>query len=228
MPPSRCRSPSPHRAPATSIQLTPPATDFGTTDDERRTIIRSSGWDTGAFVAAGSKLWELMQLLRTGRGPQARCQVPLTLPSTPPGDAGGMVDPATRTGRDRRHQFPRRDRRISPTFTAAEHADVVAVAHSVGLTPTGFCAIAAPAVARGETGAAALPSADIDSLRTIQAELFDVRTAVNRAGTNLNQAVAALNATGEAPSWLHNTAARLIRTFSTVDDAISAIHRRLR
>jgi hypothetical protein len=139
-----------------------------------------------------------------------------------------MVEPATRAGRDRRHQFPRRDRRISPTFTVAEHADVVAAARRVGLTATGFCAIAALAVARGEVGSATLPDAEAEALRNLQAELFDVRTAVNRAGTNLNQAVAALNATGNAPPWLPNTVARLMRTLATVDDAISAVHRRLR
>lgn len=139
-----------------------------------------------------------------------------------------MVEPAARTGRDRRHQFPGRDRRISPTFAAAEYADVVMAARRVGLTPTGFCAVAALAVARGETGSASLPSAEAEALRNVQAELFDVRTAVNRAGANLNQAVAAFNATGEAPTWLHNTVARLMRTLATVDDAISAVHRRLR
>jgi hypothetical protein len=139
-----------------------------------------------------------------------------------------MGEPAARIGRDRRHQFPGRDHRISPTFTAAEHATVVAAARRVGLTPTGFCAVATLAVARGEAGAAALPSAEIEALRELQAELFDVRTAVNRAGTNVNQAVAAFNATGEPPTWLQTTIARLTRTLSTVDDAISAVHRRLR
>jgi hypothetical protein len=81
--------------------------------------------------------------------------------------------------------------RINPSFSVAEHAEVVAAARRAGLTPTGFCAVAALAAARGETGAVAPERVDFGALATVEVELFDLRTAVNRVGTNLNQAVTA-------------------------------------
>jgi hypothetical protein len=135
---------------------------------------------------------------------------------------------AGRTGRDRRHLFPGRERRISPSFSADEHAEVTAAARRSGLTPTGFCAVASLAAARGETGTAVPSSAEYEALRDLQADLFDVRTAVNRVGANLNQTVTALNATGDAPQWLRTVAAMCGRTLSAVDEVVSTLHRRIR
>jgi hypothetical protein len=81
-----------------------------------------------------------MQHLPTGRGQQVRYQAPLTLPPTPPGDAGGMVEP---------------------------------LREPVAIAVTKFPAVTA--------GSASLPSAEAEALPDVQAELFDVRTAVNRA-----------------------------------------------
>jgi len=81
---------------------------------------------------------------------------------------GRATGPRPRAGRDRHHLFPGRDRRISPSFTADEHAEVSAAAARAGLTPTGFCAVAALAVARGEAGAAPPASAEYEALRDVQ------------------------------------------------------------
>jgi hypothetical protein len=125
--------------------------------------------------------------------------------------------------RDRR--TPRRSHRINPSFSPAEYADIVAAAHREGLTPTGFCARAALAVARG---APAPERARFEALAALQAELFDARTAVVRTGVNLNQAVAALNTTGSPPPWLVRATQHCERSLQGLDDVVDAIHRRLR
>jgi hypothetical protein len=48
---------------------------------------------------------------------------------------------------------------------------------------------------------------DREALARVQRQLFAARTAVVRFGTNVNQAVTALNTTGEAPQWLGRAAA---------------------
>ena len=50
----------------------------------------------------------------------------------------GATRPARR-GRDRRHLYPGRTRRIAPTFTEQEFEIVVAATAAAGVTPTGFC-----------------------------------------------------------------------------------------
>src|SRR5690348_1584136 len=126
-----------------------------------------------------------------------------------------VARPCSRVGRDRERLNPRRVLRINPSFSAEEHAEVVAAARRAGLTPTGYCALAALALAKG---AVVDERAGFEALAGLQAELFDVRTAVVRTGTNLNQAVAALNATGDAPMWLEHAVARSIRSLAVLDD----------
>lgn len=134
-----------------------------------------------------------------------------------------------RAGHDRPHATPGRVRRINPSFSADEHADIAAAARRTGLTPTGFCAQAALAVARGNTGPATVKErGEFEALADVQAELFDARTAVVRTGTNLNQAVAALNSTGQPPVWLAHAVDRCTKTLTALDGLIAAVHRRLR
>ena len=67
------------------------------------------------------------------------------------------------------------------------------------MTLTGFCALAALAVARrtpGEVGRSGVAPAGVEELADLQRELFAARNAVDRTGVNLNQAVAALHSTG--------------------------------
>jgi hypothetical protein len=128
-------------------------------------------------------------------------------------------------GRDRRHLYPGRPRRIAPTFTDAEYADIAAAAAAAGVTPTGFCAEAALSAARGVQSAALDPARETFS--DLQVELFDTRVALGRIGTNLNQAVAALNATGDPPDWLERVVVLCERRMRRLDDVLARVDRRL-
>ncbi|MDG4833053.1 hypothetical protein O7627_27650 [Solwaraspora sp. WMMD1047] len=134
-----------------------------------------------------------------------------------------------RRGSDRQHQFPGRQQRINLRLDHDEHQSVVQAAARAGRTPAGFSADAALAAARGTTAPGA-PIAGITrtELAELQRELFAARTALVRIGTNLNQAVATLNATGEAPVWLGHAVTRCDRTRAHLDTLIADIHRRLR
>lgn len=98
------------------------------------------------------------------------------------------------------------------------------------MTPTGFCAESALAAARllAAPGADRAGGVTQAELATLQRDLFATRTAVGRIGTNLNQAVAQFNTTGEPPVWLSTVIAICGRALAAVDEAASAIHRRLR
>jgi hypothetical protein len=133
-----------------------------------------------------------------------------------------------RSGRDRRHQSPRRRRTITAAFTDAEYDALAAAARRVGLTPTGFCAQAAvTATTLGSVGPADGVHPLAEALAQLQLELANVRTAVTRVGTNLNQAVAALNSRGEAPVWLPHVVEQCGRALLAIDEAASHVHRRL-
>lgn len=114
----------------------------------------------------------------------------------------------------------------------------MAAAARAGLTPTGFCARAAltlahtpPSGAIDQVGVTApiqgVGGERVEALAGLQAELADTRTAVVRVGTNLNQAVAAFNATGEAPVWLRHVVEACGRALRTIDEVASRVHRRL-
>ena len=62
--------------------------------------------------------------------------------------------------------------------------------------------------------------------RAALAELMSARVQVRRFGTNVNQAVAALNASGEAPEWLGQAVALAGRAVARVDEAAEALMRR--
>ena len=118
----------------------------------------------------------------------------------------------------------RRARPLSETFAAA--------ARRVGLTPTGFCAQAALVAATASPTERPLQGGDgtnprAEALAELQVELAALRTAVTRVGTNLNQAVAALNTRGEAPVWLRHVVEQCGRALATVYAAASKVHRRL-
>ena len=155
------------------------------------------------------------------------------------------------SGRHREHVFPARRHRVAPSFTAEEYAAIVAAAARAGLTPTGFCGRAAVAMATTDSELHRSPQADpartgrgegtrpsaaaaerlrgerMEALAGVQAELADMRIAVVRVGTNLNQAVAAFHATGQAPVWLARVVELCGRALASVDVAASRLHRRL-
>lgn len=97
------------------------------------------------------------------------------------------------------------------------------------MTVAGFCASATLAVARRQPGQAAPAGsgAGMEELAELQRELFAARTAVNRAGVNLNQATAQLNSTGQPPVWLEHAVDRVTRAVAKVDAVVALIHRRL-
>ena len=114
---------------------------------------------------------------------------------------------------------------MTPRFTTDEVAEIEAAAAAVGMTTTGFCAEAALSAARGVRSAALDPVRE--GFADAQAELFDARVALGRIGTNLNQAVAALNATGRAPDWLERVVVLCERRMERLDEVIGRIDRRL-
>jgi hypothetical protein len=97
----------------------------------------------------------------------------------------------------------------------------------MGLTPTGYVATVALAAAR-HNGGVLIHEERFEQLAGLQAELFDARTALNKVGGNLNQAVAAMNATGQAPVWLASTVRLVVRAVAALDQVVTKIDRRLR
>jgi hypothetical protein len=101
-----------------------------------------------------------------------------------------------------------------------------AAAEAAQVTLTGFCALAALAVARRKPGETAPGDAraGVEELAELQRELSAARNAVNRAGVNLNQAVAALNSNGRPPVWLEHAVDRVTRAVAEVDTVVARIH----
>jgi hypothetical protein len=146
--------------------------------------------------------------------------------STEPDSTGGAV--AVRRYRPRAESV--RDHRVTPRFTVAELSAIRAAADAAQMTLTGFCALAALAVARrrpGEPGPVGDAPAGAEELAELQRELFAARTALNRTGVNLNQAVAGFKATGTAPVWLHHAVDRVTSAVAGVDAVAARIHRLL-
>ncbi len=122
--------------------------------------------------------------------------------------------------RHREHRFPGRKRPVQVRFAEEEYAAVVLAAGRAGLTPTGYVAAVALAAATGTVGPAG------SETREALAELVAARVQVRRFGGNVNQAVAALNATGEAPGWLGQAVELAARAVRRVDEAAELLMRR--
>jgi hypothetical protein len=126
--------------------------------------------------------------------------------------------------RDNRHDHARlrrlrrsrqpapRGRTVRFDLNEDEFADLEAAAARAGLARGAFAAEAALAVARGATTVAA-----DQSLRDVLGELIRAAGLVRRIGTNLNQAVARLNATGQHSADLTAYAAESIRRAEHLD-----------
>ncbi|MGQ7298033.1 plasmid mobilization protein [Quadrisphaera sp. KR29] len=117
-----------------------------------------------------------------------------------------------RPGRARRYAKAR-DRQVKFRATADEYALLAEAARSAGLTPSGYAAEAALAAARGVQAPSLTP------VREALVELMAARTQVRRFAVNVNQAVRALNATGEAPEWLSAAVAVTDRAVERLDGA---------
>lgn len=142
-------------------------------------------------------------------------------------------------GRHRRHRFPAREHALKVLYCDDELAAVRQAATLAGLRPSGYVAAAALAMARqvaldgpdataapGSPGraSAALTSAQD---RELLAELMRSRVAVRRFGTNVNQAVAALDSGQKPPVWLEQAVAGCERAVARLDEAAAAVARRL-
>jgi hypothetical protein len=106
-------------------------------------------------------------------------------------------------------------------YNEDEYAAVCQAAQKVGLTPTGYAALVALAAATDK------PPPRADPLRDALAELIVARLQVRRFGVNVNQAVVALHATGQAPPGLASATALASRAVARVDEAAAAITRSL-
>ena len=150
-----------------------------------------------------------------------------SIPAVPETDLSPNGDGDDIQGRHRSHNFPGRVHRLTPRFSGDELAEVQRAAASVGMTPTGFCAESALAAARGVPMALANEQ-DREEAARLQRQLFAARTAVVRFGTNVNQAVTALNRGGQAPDWLERAVALCARSVRALDEVIVEVDRRLR
>jgi uncharacterized protein (DUF1778 family) len=127
--------------------------------------------------------------------------------------------------RDRRHQHPARSRRVYLRLSTEEHTGLVAAAARLGMSTAGFCTEAAlGAVATGQIQGA---EAAREQLRELMGELFAARIAVNRFGTNVNQAVAELHSCGTSPVWLAEAVGLCGRAVGRVDAVCEQICRLL-
>lgn len=123
--------------------------------------------------------------------------------------------------RHRQHRFPARDRVVKARYDEGEYTALAQAAARAGLTPSGFLALAGLAAAGQGPG----PSQTAD--RELLAELLHLRTALRRYAVNVNQAVAALHSTGDAPIWLCRAVAGADRAVASVDEATTRVARRL-
>ena len=98
-------------------------------------------------------------------------------------------------------------------YDKREYAVLVGAAERAGLTVAGFLAGAGLSVA----GQGPPPSQAAD--RELLGELLRLRSAIRRYAVNVNQAVAALNSTGEAPVWLWRAVAGADRAVLSADAA---------
>jgi len=104
-------------------------------------------------------------------------------------------------------------------LTDEEFIEVSRAAERLGLARGAFAAEAAVAAARGGEPPALSP------LREALAEVMTAAGLVRRAGTNLNQAVAKLNATGQRGADLLPAAEFCARVIRRLDEAAEQLRR---
>ena len=139
----------------------------------------------------------------------------------------GTINGSGRTGvggqgRRRARQPVPRSRRVEFTLTGEEYAVVVAAAGRAGLARRAYAAQAALATAANGT-----PASDQESLGQALIELMHAAGLVRRIATNINQAVAMLNATGQPTGDLPRYAAESIRRADHIDEVADAVRKAL-
>jgi hypothetical protein len=123
--------------------------------------------------------------------------------------------------RKRQYRHGPRARGVYVRYDDGEFAVLEAAAARAGLATTAYVGEASVAAARGTTP----PTTSV--LYQLAEEMIAARRQVRRYGANVNQAVAALHSTGQAPDWLAAAARRCDQAVQTLDAAVAAIVRRL-
>ena len=119
----------------------------------------------------------------------------------------------------RSRQAEPRPRVVQFSLTEQEYEQVSVAAASRGLARGAFAAEAALASARGD------PARMWSPLREALAEVMSAAGLVRRVGTNLNQAVARLNATGQAGDDLIPVAQFCARVVQRLDQTAEQLRR---
>jgi len=115
-----------------------------------------------------------------------------------------------------------RSRSVLLRLTEEEFAELEAAAGRARLAKGAYAAEAALSAARGR-------AAEPDTvLREALGELIRAAGLVRRIGVNLNQAVAALNSTGQRPGELDVCARICMRRVDRLDEAAEQVRRRVR
>lgn len=121
--------------------------------------------------------------------------------------------------RCRSRQAVLRPRTVQFSLSEEEFAELSGAATRSGLARGAFVAEAALATARGTQARVWSP------LRAVLAELMTAAGLARRVGTNLNQAVARLNATGEQGEDLVPAAEFCARVIRRLDEAAEQVRR---
>ena len=125
-------------------------------------------------------------------------------------------------GRRRARQPVPRTRRVEFTLTGEEYAILVEAAGRAGMARRAYAAQAALAAAANGS-----PISDQEPLALVLIELMRAAGLVRRIATNLNQAVAKLNATGQPAGNLPPYAAQSIRRADHIDQVADAVRKAL-
>ena len=137
--------------------------------------------------------------------------------------SGSSQAGVSRQGRRRARQPVPRTRRVEFALTGEEYAVIVAAAGRAGLARgayVGQAVLAAAANGRYAGGQ--------EPLRQVLIELMRAAGLVRRIGTNLNQAVAKLDATGQPTGDLPRYAAESICRADHLDEVADAVRKVLR
>ena len=125
-------------------------------------------------------------------------------------------------GRRRPRQPIPRTRRVEVTLTGEEYMIIEAAARRAGLARRAY--IAQAVLAAAANGG---PLGDRESLRRALIELMRAAGLVRRIGTNISQAVAKLNATGQPAGDLPGYAAGTIRRSGHIDEVADTMRKAL-
>ena len=125
-------------------------------------------------------------------------------------------------GRRRTRQPVPRRRRVEFTLTGEEYTIIEAAARRAGLARRAY--IAQAVLAAAANGG---PLGDQESLRRALIELMRAAGLVRRIGTNINQAVAKLNATRQPAGNLPGYATKTIRRADHIDEVADAVRKAL-